>query len=84
MLLVFAGGLWDGQELTSAEPAPEWISIGSSGRYTLYHGDTASPNDEGESTAYYMWAHEDLAISDPDDRSDPLSRRLRGRRSWCR
>ncbi len=66
MLLVFAGGLWDGQELTAAEAPPEWISIGASGRYTLYDWDAATANDEGQSTAYYMWAHKDVAIGDSD------------------
>jgi hypothetical protein len=66
VLLLFADGLWDGQELTSAEPPPEWISIGATGRYTLYDWDAASPNDEGRSTAYYVWAHADMTIGDPD------------------
>ena len=47
MLLVFAGGLWDGQELTSIDPPPEWISIGATGRYTRINRDTAAPNGEG-------------------------------------
>ena len=67
MLLVFAGGLWDGQELTSADPPPEWISIGASGRYTRINWDAAAPNGEVQSTAYYVWVHTDAAISPPDD-----------------
>ena len=67
MLLVFAGGLWDGEELTSIDPPPEWISIGATGRYTRIHWDSAPPNGEGQATAYYVWAHKDAAISPPDD-----------------
>ena len=67
VLLVFAGGLWDGQELTSIDPPPEWISIGVSGRYTRINRDAAAPTGEGQSTAYYAWAHKDAAISPPDD-----------------
>jgi hypothetical protein len=67
VLLVFAGGLWDGQELTSLDPPPEWISIGASGRYTRINRVAAAPNGEGRSTAYYVWAHKDAAISTSDD-----------------
>jgi len=67
VLLVFAGGLWDGQELTSTDPPPEWISIGSSGRYTRINWDAAPPTGDGQSTAYYIWAHNGAAISSPDD-----------------
>ena len=64
--LVFSGGLWDGQELTSMDPPPEWISIGASGRYTRINRDAAAPDGQGQSTAYYVWAHKDAAISTPD------------------
>jgi len=70
VLLVFNGGLWDGEELTSLETAPEWISIGASGRYTRSAWDWARSNAEGPSTANYTWAHTDIAMGDSDDRSD--------------
>ena len=66
MVLVFAGGLWDGEELTSIDPPPEWISIGASGRYTRINWEAAAPT-EGQRTAYYVWAHKDAAASTPDD-----------------
>jgi hypothetical protein len=66
VLLLFAGGLWDGQELTSAEPPPEWISIGANGRYTRHGWHAASADAESRSTAYYVWAHTGAGITDPD------------------
>lgn len=51
----------------SADPPLGWISIGASGRYTRHDWDAASPNGEGQSTAYYVWAHEAATISPPDD-----------------
>lgn len=42
---------------------PEWISIGAPGRYTRYGWDAASPDAEGWSTACYVWAHTDTAIT---------------------
>jgi hypothetical protein len=67
VLLVFAGGPWDGEELTSIDPPPEWISIGATERYTRINRDAAAPTGERRSTAYYVWAHNGAAISSPDD-----------------
>ncbi len=65
VLLVFSGGIWDGQELTSMDPPPEWISIGATGRYTRTNRDAAT--GEGRSTVRYVWAHKNAAISTPGD-----------------